>query len=147
MRARARARTRAEGEGEGEGECEGEDESVGKSVRGVLDLRVLVDEHKGVGHVRVSKVDQRRAHPRPPLGLGGVEELVHRARRAWRILDPLQALPSVALLVRVGRAQQVLLGEVPQPEHVVGDLAPQREGLQHERVPGVAHSSGMWAVG
>jgi hypothetical protein len=67
-------------------------------------LAVLVDEHERIRHVGVSEVDERGAYPRATFGLGGVQQLVHRPRRARRVLHALQPLARVALRIWVGRA-------------------------------------------
>mmetsp|Transcript_9904 Transcript_9904/g.28481 ORF Transcript_9904/g.28481 Transcript_9904/m.28481 type:complete len:435 (-) Transcript_9904:430-1734(-) len=75
-----------------------------------------------------------RPDPVPHLLLGRVQDVAHGLGDPRRLLHALQALARVAELVAVVRVQQVLLAQAPEAEHVVRDLAPEGERLQHEVV-------------
>ena len=49
---------------------------VGGEEEDLTYLRVLVDEHEGVGHVPIAQVDDREAHPGPAFPLDGVQDAV-----------------------------------------------------------------------
>jgi len=84
-------------------------------------LRVLVYEDESVGDVVVSQVNDGAAHPRVQLALGHREDLMHGLVYARGLLHALEPLTRVAQLVLLRLAQQVPLGEIPQPEHVFED--------------------------
>ncbi|GIX61001.1 exoribonuclease, putative [Babesia caballi] len=96
-------------------------------------LGVLVYEHERVGHVVVPEVNHVGADPRPDLLLHAVQDLAHPADHVEAVLDAVEPLPGVAQAVGVVGVEQVGLGVVPEREHVVGDLAPERQRLEHVR--------------
>lgn len=112
-------------------------------------LRVLVDEHEGVGHVVVPQVDDGRADPVAHAALRLVQHLLqikgrhyisqsgeakqgtacspqhtylHRVEGARALLHAVQALARVPEVVAAVLREEVLLGQTPEPEHVVRDL-------------------------
>mmetsp|Transcript_111063 Transcript_111063/g.308757 ORF Transcript_111063/g.308757 Transcript_111063/m.308757 type:complete len:288 (+) Transcript_111063:261-1124(+) len=97
-------------------------------------LDVLVNEHQGVRDVVVAQVDGARPDPSSDFPLHLREDLLHRDDAPGRLLHALQPLPRVRQGVGVLLVQKVLLRQVPQLEHVVQHLSPQRHRLQHEGV-------------
>mmetsp|Transcript_15325 Transcript_15325/g.34819 ORF Transcript_15325/g.34819 Transcript_15325/m.34819 type:complete len:237 (-) Transcript_15325:954-1664(-) len=97
-------------------------------------LDVLVDEHESVWHVVVSQVHRAGADPATDFSLHLREDLLHGNDAARGLLHALEALTRVREIVGMLLIKEVLLGKVPELEHVVKDLTPERHGLQHERV-------------
>ncbi len=58
------------------------------------------------------------------------EKSVHGSPDERGLLDAVEALAGIAQPVGADRAEEVLLAQVPQLEHVVGDLSPQGERLE-----------------
>lgn len=91
------------------------------------DLVVLVNEHECVGHVAVTEMDHGTSNPVSSLLLGFVKNGVHGLGDCRAVLETLQSLSSIAETVVV--VQHVLIRKHPEVEHLVGNLAPEIEGL------------------
>ena len=82
----------------------------------------------------IAEVHDAAPDPVPELALAPAEHLVNRLVRLRRGLHSVQSLPGVCELVVRALSQQVVLGEVPQLEHVVAHFSPQHHGLHDVRV-------------
>ena len=88
-------------------------------------LGVFVNKCQGVGDVVVSQVYHRATHPSAEPVLRVTEYFMHGFEHPGRLLHPLQALSRVLELVGLRLGQQVLLGQVPQPESILQNGLPQ----------------------
>ena len=102
-----------------------------RMMAGIANSRGICMRRTCVGHVVVPQVHHGGADPGAQALLAAAQQRVDGAVHGRRLLHAVQALPRVRQAVPVALAQQVLLCQVPQAEHVVRHLAPQRQRLEH----------------
>ena len=94
-----------------------EDEDDG--VEDARHLRVLVDEHEGVGDVVIAKVDNAAPDPATQFPLTPSNNRAHSSADVPRALHALHSLSRVLQAVPIPLAQHIGVRHVPQLEHIV----------------------------